>query len=53
MAAHRHDGAAISTKVGRLLKPVRSDADRTMEHPWTRPFPVEIVYNFGYDAVSL
>src|SRR5262245_7916015 len=35
---YRQDGVALSTKVGRLLKPVRSDADRTMESPWTRPF---------------
>ena len=27
---YRHENAAISTKVGRLLKPVRSDAERTV-----------------------
>ncbi|MGN6486936.1 MAG: aldo/keto reductase [Devosia sp.] len=48
---YRHDGVAISTKVGRLLKPMRSDAERTVEHPWTRPFPFEIVYDYSYDAI--
>src|SRR5690606_4067070 len=48
---YRHDGAAISTKVGRLLRPVRSDAERTVEHNWTRPFPFEIVYDYSYDAI--
>ncbi len=48
---YRQDGIAISTKVGRLLRPVRSDAERTMDHPWTRPFPFEIVYDYSYDAI--
>jgi len=48
---YRQDGIALSTKVGRLLKPVRSEAERTVEHPWTRPFPFEIVYDYGYDAI--
>jgi D-threo-aldose 1-dehydrogenase len=48
---YRQDGVAISTKVGRMLKPVRSDADRTVDNPWTKPFPFEIVYNYGYDAI--
>jgi D-threo-aldose 1-dehydrogenase len=47
----RHDNAVISTKVGRLLRPVRSDADRTMPHPWTQSFPFEIVYDYSYDAI--
>lgn len=48
---YRQDGVAISTKVGRLLKPVRSDAERTVEHPWTRPFPFEIAYDYSYDGI--
>ena len=48
---YRHDGAAISTQVGRMLKPVRSDGARTVEHPWTRPFPFEIAYDYSYDAI--
>ena len=47
----RHHDVAISTKVGRLLKPVRSDAERTMAHPWTQSFPFEIVYDYSYDAI--
>jgi len=47
----RHDDRVISTKVGRLLRPVRSDADRTMPHPWTQSFPFEIVYDYSYDAI--
>ena len=47
----RHDDAVISTKVGRLLRPVRSDAERTMAHPWTQSFPFEIVYDYSYDAI--
>jgi D-threo-aldose 1-dehydrogenase len=48
---YRNDGAALSTKVGRMLRPVRSDAQRTVEHPWTRPFPFEIAYDYSYDAI--
>ncbi len=48
---YRNDGVAVSTKVGRLLKPVRSDAERTVEHNWTKPFPFEIVYDYSYDAI--
>lgn len=47
----RHDDRVISTKVGRLLRPVRSDAERTMKSPWTRSFPFEIVYDYSYDGV--
>jgi D-threo-aldose 1-dehydrogenase len=41
----------LSTKVGRLLKPVRSDAERTVPHTWTQPFPFEIAYDYSYDAI--
>ncbi|MEQ1769982.1 MAG: aldo/keto reductase [Devosia sp.] len=46
-----HDGFAISTKAGRLLVPVRSDAERTVDHPWTQPFPFEIRYDYTYDGI--
>lgn len=47
----RPEPYALSTKVGRLLKPVRSDAERTVQHPWTQPFPFEIRYDYSYDAI--
>ena len=47
----RPEPFVLSTKVGRLLKPMRSDADRTIESPWTQPFPFEIRYNYSYDAI--
>jgi D-threo-aldose 1-dehydrogenase len=45
------DGKVISTKVGRLLRPIRDEADRTMDNPWTRSFPFEIVYDYSYDGI--
>ncbi|MBN9304031.1 MULTISPECIES: aldo/keto reductase [unclassified Devosia] len=42
---------ALSTKVGRLLRPVRSDAERTVQHGWTQPFPFEIAYDYSYDGI--
>jgi D-threo-aldose 1-dehydrogenase len=47
----RPEPFVLSTKVGRLLKPVRSDAERTVEHPWTQPFPFEIAYDYSYDGI--
>lgn len=47
----RPETFVLSTKVGRLLRPVRSDAERTVQHPWTQPFPFEIVYDYSYDAI--
>ncbi|RYE09953.1 MAG: aldo/keto reductase [Hyphomicrobiales bacterium] len=47
----RPEPFVISTKVGRLMKPVRSDADRTVPHGWTQPFPFEMVYDYAYDGV--
>jgi D-threo-aldose 1-dehydrogenase len=41
----------LSTKVGRLLRPVRTDSERTIPSPWTQPFPFEIVYDYSYDAI--
>lgn len=48
---YRHDDRVISTKVGRLLRPVRSDAERLLDNPWTEAFPFEIVYDYSYDGV--
>jgi D-threo-aldose 1-dehydrogenase len=47
----RQEGRVISTKVGRLLRPVRSDAERKTPNPWTRSFPFEHVYDYSYDGV--
>ena len=47
----RPEHFVLSTKVGRMLRPVRSDADRTVAHNWTQPFPFEIAYDYSYDAV--
>ncbi len=41
----REHGLVLSTKVGRLLRPVRTDADRTVKNPWMRSFPFEHVYD--------
>lgn len=48
---YRQDGVVISTKVGRLLRPVRSEDARTSAHTWTRPFPFEVQYDYSYDGV--
>jgi D-threo-aldose 1-dehydrogenase len=48
---YRQDGVAISTKVGRLLRPVRSEAERTVPRGWTYPFPFQIVYDYTYGGV--
>ena len=47
----RREPFVLSTKVGRLLKPVRSEADRTVPNPWTEAFPFEIAYDYCYDAI--
>ena len=47
----RDDGIVLSTKAGRLLRPVRNEADRTVDNPWTQAFPFEIVYDYSYDAI--
>jgi D-threo-aldose 1-dehydrogenase len=47
----RKEPFALSTKVGRLLVPVRSDADRIMDNPWTEPFPFEIRFDYSYGAI--
>lgn len=45
------EGTVLSTKVGRLLRPVRAEADRTYRHNWVDPFPFEQVYDYSYDAI--
>jgi D-threo-aldose 1-dehydrogenase len=47
---HR-DGTVLSSKVGRLLRPVRSEADRKYGHSWVKPFPFDQVYDYSYDGV--
>jgi D-threo-aldose 1-dehydrogenase len=47
----RTEPFVLSTKAGRLLRPVRSDAERTGPHPWTQPFPFEISYDYSYDGI--
>jgi D-threo-aldose 1-dehydrogenase len=47
----RKETFVLSTKVGRMLVPVRSDADRKMDNPWTESFPFEISYDYSYSAI--
>lgn len=47
----RPEHVVLSTKVGRMLRPVRSEAERTVAHNWTEPFPFEIAYDYSYDAI--
>jgi D-threo-aldose 1-dehydrogenase len=48
---YRTEGKVLSTKVGRLLRPVRSEAERTASNPWTESFPFEIAYDYSYGAI--
>jgi D-threo-aldose 1-dehydrogenase len=42
----------LSTKVGRLLKPVSGPVDETVpRHGYATPMPFEPVYDYSYDAV--
>jgi D-threo-aldose 1-dehydrogenase len=47
----RPEPFVLSTKVGRLLRPVRSDAERDYPHNWVKPFPFEQVYDYSYSGV--
>lgn len=47
----RTGGVAISTKVGRLLRPVQSEAERDYPHAWVKPLPFEQVYDYSYWGV--
>ena len=45
------EGVVLSSKVGRLLTPVRSEDERKYQHNWVNPFPFDQVYDYSYDAV--
>lgn len=47
----RQDGITLSSKVGRLLRPVRSESEREYKHSWVKPFPFEQVYDYSYDGI--
>jgi D-threo-aldose 1-dehydrogenase len=47
----RRAGTVLSTKVGRLLKPVSASGERVYGHSWANPFPFDQVYDYSYDAV--
>lgn len=47
----RPEPFVLSTKAGRLLVPVRNEAERTVDNPWTEAFPFEIAYDYSYGAI--
>jgi D-threo-aldose 1-dehydrogenase len=47
----RPEPVVLSTKVGRLLRPIRSEAEREYGHAWVNPFPFEQVYDYTYDGI--
>ena len=48
---YRNDGIVLSSKVGRLLRPIQSESERDYSHAWARPFPFEQVYDYTYAGV--
>ena len=51
-ALRRRANIVVSTKVGRLLKPVPGPVDETeVRHGYATPMPFEPVYDYSYDAV--
>lgn len=51
-ALRRRKNIVLSTKVGRLLKPVPGPVDETqVRHGYATPMPFEPVYDYSYDAV--
>jgi D-threo-aldose 1-dehydrogenase len=48
---YRREGTVLSSKVGRLLRPVASDAERDYPHNWADPLPFEQVYDYTYDGI--
>jgi D-threo-aldose 1-dehydrogenase len=51
-ALRRREDIVLSTKVGRLLKPVPGPVDETVpRHGYATPMPFEPVYDYSYDAV--
>ena len=50
--ALRGRDAVLSTKVGRLLRPVAGPVDeRVVRHGYATPMPFEPVYDYSYDAI--
>ncbi len=47
----RPERKVVSTKVGRLLKPIQSESQREYPHAWVNPFPFEQVYDYSYAGV--
>jgi D-threo-aldose 1-dehydrogenase len=51
-ALRAHKDVVLSTKVGRLLRPVPGPVDETIvRHGYATPMPFEPVYDYSYDAV--
>ena len=51
-ALRRRKDVVLSTKVGRLLKPVPGPVDEAqVRHGYATPMPFEPVYDYSYDAV--
>ena len=51
-ALRQRKDVVLSTKVGRLLKPVPGPVDETqVRHGYATPMPFEPVYDYSYDAV--
>jgi D-threo-aldose 1-dehydrogenase len=51
-ALRARNDVVLSTKVGRLLKPVPGPVDQTIvRHGYATPMPFEPVYDYSYDAV--
>lgn len=44
-------GKIISTKVGRLLKPMPGPDKRVPAHSWVNPFPFDQVYDYSYEGI--
>jgi D-threo-aldose 1-dehydrogenase len=47
----RREGTVLSTKVGRLLRPVQNESERRYDHSWVDPFPFDMVYDYSYDGI--
>ena len=45
----KRDGTVLSTKVGRLLKPIRDGW--SSPHNWVDPLPFDQVYDYSYDGI--
>jgi D-threo-aldose 1-dehydrogenase len=51
-ALRRHRGdVVLATKVGRRLKPIRSESERDYPHNWIDPLSFEQVYDYSYDGI--